>query len=95
MRPNAVKTRVSPQRSSLRVLLLRLDASAVAGRQRCDRSKGRARAIATESGMSAVFAGAVSVTEEGNVSKSIAECGAPAHRLMFTRPATTTLRKVQ
>jgi hypothetical protein len=53
------------------------------------------RAIATESGMSAVFAGAVSVTEEENGSKSFAACGAPDHRLMFTRPATTTLRKVQ
>ena len=56
---------------------------------------GTAEAIATESGMSAVFTGAVSVTEEGSGSKSIAACGAPDHRLIFTRPMTTTLRKVQ
>lgn len=54
---------------------------------------GTAEAIATESGMSAVFAGAVSVTGEGNGSKPIAACAAPDHQLILTRPATTTSRK--
>jgi hypothetical protein len=55
---------------------------------------GTAEAIVTDAGMSAVFAGAVSVnTGDGNGSKPIAVCTASDHRLIFIRPATTTSRK--
>jgi hypothetical protein len=56
---------------------------------------GRAEAIAAESGMPAVFAGAVSVTNspEDPGSQPIATCTASDHHLIFTRPATTLSRK--
>jgi Bacterial Ig-like domain (group 2) len=58
---------------------------------------GTAQAIVTTPGeMSAVFAGAVSVTSEVpsySPTKPIAACAASDHHLIFTRPATTSSRK--
>jgi hypothetical protein len=58
---------------------------------------GTADAIATVSGMSAVFAGVVIVTSspQGYGSNPIAACTASDHRLIFTRPATTTSRRIE
>ena len=54
---------------------------------------GTAEAIATEAGMSTLFAGVVRVTTQVIGSKPTALCTASDHRLVFTRPATTTSRK--
>jgi carboxypeptidase family protein/Big-like domain-containing protein len=56
---------------------------------------GTAKAVATVSGMSAVFAGAVSVTNspDGRESQPIAACSASDHHLIFTRNAGTSSKR--
>ena len=56
---------------------------------------GTAEAVATVSGMSAVFAGAVSVTNSpnGRGSQPIAACSAPDHQLVFKRTAGTSSKR--
>jgi hypothetical protein len=57
---------------------------------------GTAQAVVTTPAeLSAVFAGAVSVSGDGNGSQPIAACAAPDHHLVFTRKATTTSRRIQ
>lgn len=57
---------------------------------------GTAQAVVTTPAeISAVFAGAVSVSGDGNGSQPIAACAAPDHHLVFTRKATTTSRRIQ
>jgi hypothetical protein len=54
---------------------------------------GTAEAIATEAGMSTLLAGVVRLTARVVGGAPIALCTAPDHRLIFTRPVTTTSRK--
>ena len=54
---------------------------------------GTAEAIATEAGMSTLFAGVVGVTTQVTRANFTAVCTASDHRLVFTRPVTTSSRK--
>jgi hypothetical protein len=55
---------------------------------------GTAQAVVTTPAeISAVFAGAVSVSGDGNGSQPIAACAAPDHQLVFKRTAGTSSKR--